>query len=82
MRDSKALAEARQNQIEDCDPIPHETRDAVRRLVCGNAVGDTLAEQIADAETIMLALGIHRSQDNDVVLQTGVPMLPNAPVSR
>lgn len=77
VRDSKSLTEARYHQIEECDPVTEETRDAVRRLICANAQGETDAEQRADAEELMAALGIHPSQDDDSTYATAPPELPN-----
>lgn len=76
MRDSKSAMEAMHHQVEEVDPFSEETRDAVRRLCCANAKGETLAEQLADAEELMKHLGVHPAQQSDVFL-TNVKNLVN-----
>ncbi len=54
------------NMSEDIDTrLSEEQKDSVRRLCAANAVGDSLTDQIADATALMLALGVHPSQEND-----------------
>ena len=71
MRDPQALTE----MSEDIDTRPTEVqKEAVRRLICANAQGATLADQVADAEELMRALGVHHDQDGDVDYPT-YPMI-------
>jgi hypothetical protein len=59
MRDSRATTD----QSEDIDThLAEEQKVAARRVICGYAQGDTLAEQVVDAEELMMALGVHPSQ--------------------
>lgn len=78
--DFKALTQARQHQVEDCEPIPEEQKAAVRRLISANAVGENLASQVADAEELMKALGVHHSQDDEANYRVGVAPLPHREV--
>jgi DnaJ-domain-containing protein 1 len=43
--------------------LSEEQRGAVRRMCASNAQGATLVEQVADAEQLMMALGVHPVQD-------------------
>jgi len=54
-RDSKNLTD----QVEYFTPINDEQRDKARRTVCG------FAKDASDAAELMLALGIHPSQDGE-----------------
>jgi hypothetical protein len=71
------LTQAKYHQVEDCDPIPDDTKDKVRRVVCSYAEGDTVGDQVAAAEEMMMMLGVHPSQDNDEAYRVGVTNLPN-----
>jgi hypothetical protein len=67
LKDGKALTAP----AEDINTrLPEETKAACRRIIAANAAGDTLAEQVADAEMLMLALGVHpRQPDDDFLLE-------------
>lgn len=70
------------NMSEDVDTrLSEEQKLAVRRLCCAHAVGDTLAEQVADAEALMWAMGVHPAQpddDEDDYYRTTYPALPSS----
>jgi hypothetical protein len=69
------------NMSEDIDTrLSEEQKMAVRRLCCANAVGDTLAEQVADAEELMMAAGVHPRQidDDEDEYRTRYPESPNS----
>mgnify|MGYP003443800524 CR=1 FL=1 len=62
MRDPQALTE----MSEDIDTRPsEEQKAAVRRIIAANALGDSLGDQVADAEELMRMLGVHHCQDGD-----------------
>jgi hypothetical protein len=62
VRDGRALTD----MCEDEDTrLSEGQKTAARRIICANAAGDTLAELVADAEEIMLALGVHPHQRED-----------------
>jgi hypothetical protein len=60
-RDSKNLTDA----VEYFDPLSEDQKSKARLTVCG------LANDAEDAKELMLALGIHPSQDDDPVPQCG-----------
>lgn len=61
-KDGKALA----GMMEDVDTrLTPEQKYRARRIIAGRAVGATLAEQVADAELLMMALGVHPTQDGN-----------------
>jgi len=65
---------------EDVDTRLSDVQKAgARRVIAANAVGDTLAEQVADAEELMVMLGVHPSQRDDIE-QAFLP-LPKCPTS-
>lgn len=64
MTDTRSLTISRFHQVEDCEPLSEELKARMRWLICGNAVGDTLAEQAADAEELMRALGVHTDSED------------------
>jgi hypothetical protein len=78
MRDPKALTVAKYHQVEDVEPIPQETKERVRRLICAHAQGEDLDEQVTDAEVLMMALGIHPTQDDDTWYVVKPALSPNA----
>jgi hypothetical protein len=53
----------------DGQVITEETKAAARRIIAANAAGDTLAEQVADATELMMALGVHPSQKDEEFLE-------------
>lgn len=57
--DSKTLTMSLFHQVEDTPPLPEALRARMRLLICDNAVGNSLEEQVADAEQLMYALGVH-----------------------
>lgn len=65
MRDSRALTEARYNQIEDCDPLAEEVKIKAQRVIASNA------SSVTDAIELMMMLGVHPSQSEDTVYHTG-----------
>lgn len=71
MADSKALALARYQQIEDCEPVTEYDKDKVRLLVCANAT------DAADATELMMILGVHPGQPDSEFL-----VGPNSHVAR
>ena len=77
MRDPNAMTSV----SEDIDTRLSETqKEAARRVICTYAQGATLAEQIADAEELMKALGVHPSQDDEVDYAIGpVSMMMHTP---
>lgn len=79
MRDSKSHTEALFNQIEDCDPVENHTRDKVRRLVAAHAEGLNRHEEVVDAEELMMMLGIHPAQEEDLMYLTVVHDIPASP---
>ena len=72
------------NMSEDVDTrLSEEQKMAVRRLCCANAAGDTLVEQVADAEALMWAMGVHPAQpDDDDEYLTPYPTMPLASASK
>jgi hypothetical protein len=70
MADSKALTIAKYHEIEDCEPLPEWLKDRMRHVICANAEGETLAEQVADADLLMQALGVHPKQADDATYLT------------
>jgi hypothetical protein len=64
MRDSRALTEARYNQIEDCDPLAEEVKIKVQRVIASKA------ENVADAVELMMMLGVHPCQADATVYHT------------
>lgn len=63
MTDAKALTISRYHEVEDCDPIPEDIQSAARRIICANSVGETLDEQVADAQNLMRMLGIFPGEE-------------------
>jgi DnaJ-domain-containing protein 1 len=45
--------------------LSDEQKVAVRRACAANAQGNTLIDQVADAELLMMALGVHPAQDGE-----------------
>jgi len=76
VRDGRALMD----MSEDVDTRLSEVQKAgARRIVAANAQGATLAEQVADAEALMIMLGVHPTQRDDIE-QAFLP-LPRCPTS-
>lgn len=74
VRDSRVLTD----EVEFFDPLSEEQKEAMRRLIGANAVGDNLPEQAADALTLMMMLGVHPSQiDEDEEYLTAMPQEMN-----
>jgi hypothetical protein len=42
----------------DVEPLAEETIAAARRVVCNNATGETRAERVADARTLLAMCGL------------------------
>lgn len=73
---SKSLTEARFHQIEDCDLIDNAVRDAARKTVAHAAVD---AEECVD---FLRMLGIHSSQDGELVPRLATATLVTGPAGR
>lgn len=67
MSNAKSYIDARYQQIEDCDPLSDDLKDRMRRVICGHAKGKTQEDQVADAELLMMMLGVHPSQEEEDV---------------
>lgn len=63
-RDTKSLTISRFHEIEDCDPLTEDLKNATRRAICANAVGATVVEQVADAELLMHMLGVFPGEED------------------
>lgn len=61
-RDSKNLTDA----VEYFDPLSEDQKDKARITVCH------FAEDVEDARNLMLALGIHPSQDDEQAMAVSV----------
>lgn len=57
-RDSRAMTDL----VEDFDPLSDQQITAMQRVIAGNAKGRSKKAQVADAEQLMLMLGVHPSQ--------------------
>ena len=72
MKDGRALTAP----AEDIDTrLPDETKAAARYIIAANAEGPTLAAQIADAESLMWALGVHPKQKDEDFLGPDEPFI-------
>lgn len=63
--------------IDECECVPpsQTERIAAAKIVCAGAVGDTVAEQAADARTLMSMLGLMPGQeDQDLRVAPAVPL--------
>ena len=56
-------------------PMDESQRVAAARLVCGNAQGDSLEEQIADAKDLVYMLGLHPSQKDEAMFTAPAPLM-------
>lgn len=74
MRDSRALTEARINQIEDCLPIEEETKNKAQRVIAANALN------VEDAIEMMMMLGVHPRQGFDGYVPSTLGEMDNGPV--
>ena len=74
-RDARSLTVSRYHEIEDCNPITEDIKAAVRRVVCANAEGDTLDDQVSDAIDLMGALGVLPGAEAEDSLLTSVPSI-------
>jgi hypothetical protein len=82
MVNTKSLTISRFHQMEDCEPLPEEVVLAARAVVCSGAVGDTLGEQVAEAELFMHMLGIYPGQEAEMDYLTGPAPVVNDPSTR
>jgi len=72
IKDGRALPA----QSEDIDTrLCEETKAACRRVIAANAVGADLDEMVADAELIMMALGVHPAQRDEDFLEEENPFI-------
>lgn len=51
------------SQIGDVDPFSEQMRHQMQRIICGNAKGRSKKAQRADAELLMMMLGVHPCQE-------------------
>lgn len=61
VRDSRVLTD----QIEYFDVLTDDQKEAMRRLICANAKGGSLPEQVVDAEQMMRMLGVFPGQQDE-----------------
>ena len=72
LKDGRALTAP----AEDIDTrLPEDTKAAARHIIAANAQGPNLAAQIADAEALMMALGVHPSQRDEDFLEEEAPFI-------
>jgi len=57
-RDSRAMTDT----VENFDPLTDGQITAMQRIIAGNAKGRSRKKQVADAEELMMMLGVHPSQ--------------------
>lgn len=60
-RDSRAMTDL----VENFDPLTGDQMEAMRRVIAGNAKGRSKKAQVADAEELMMMLGVHPSQKDE-----------------
>lgn len=58
------------SQIGEVDPVTEDTKRKAQIIIAGYSVGETLADRVDDAATLMRMLGVHPDDDFD----------PDAPV--
>jgi hypothetical protein len=71
-RDSRAMTDL----VEDFNPLTTDQITAMQRIICGNAKGRSLKAKVADADELMLMLGVHPSQADEWKFITRVGMTP------
>ena len=59
------------SQIGDIEPLQDDTRRRVQLIIAGNAKGRSKKAQVADAENLMMMLGVHPSQSEQYDLLIG-----------
>lgn len=66
-RDSRAMTDL----VENFDPLTGNQITAMQRIIAGNAKGRSKKQQVADAEEMMMMLGVHPSQASEWKTATG-----------